>query len=244
MNLLHWGHKPVQFYQGLMIKADLGLHAQIAQMLRRELPGGGLVLDLGAGEGALCARLADLGYRMVAADKKADDFKCSRAAFECLDFDRPKEIEAFVAANEGRFDAVLGIEVIEHVQDPWQYARRLLRMARPGGLVLVTTPNTTSWLSRLQFLFTGRFHQFGPADLRYGHINPMTPYELEQVLSAAGAHELRVTPAGTLPPLYLSGIDRVTAFSLLALLLRPFMRGAVLDGWCVMATGRKPIRDA
>jgi len=46
-------------------------------------------------------------------------------------------------------------------------------------------------------------------------------------------------PAGTLPPVYINGSVRMLAMNLLALLLRPFSTG-ILDGWCVMATARKP----
>lgn len=238
MKWFFWGRKVPQHYRGLLMKADTGLHEQIAARLQAEIPAGSEILDLGAGEGALCERLVDLGYRVTAADKDAASFRCRRAAFSAIDFDAPTDIERFVAANAGRFDAVLGIEVIEHVQDPWQYARRLLSMAKPGGLVLVTTPNTASWLSRTRFFFTGRFHQFGDADLAYGHISPLSPWQLSLILRAAGGTGVEIVPAGTLPPVYLSGFAP-GLLSLLLLPLRPFMRG-LKDGWCIMATARRP----
>lgn len=234
-----FGKKKIQYYNGLLIKADLGLHEQIAEKIRLLVPIGAKILDMGAGEGALSARLSDMGYQVTAADKDRSSFKCKQSCFSCINFDVADELEKFVLRNENEFDAVLGIEVIEHVHDQWQYLLQLMRLAKKGGVILVTTPNTTSWLSRLIFFFTGRFHQFADSDLSYGHINPITPWELELILRESGADQIRISPAGTLPPIYLAGINRWAIFNVVCLVLRPFMRG-ILDGWCVIATARRP----
>lgn len=232
------GRKQPQYYNGLLIKADLGLHEQIAAKIKTEVPPGGKILDLGAGEGALSARLSDLGFQVTAADKDQENFKCTQANFSRINFDSPEEIAQFVAQHEGEFDAVLGIEVIEHVQDQWQYVRQLMRMAKKGGLVLITTPNTASWISRLLFFFTGRFHQFADDDLSYGHISPISPWELALILRELGANKVSISPAGTLPPIYITGLNKLTILNLLILPIRLVMSG-ILDGWCVMATARK-----
>jgi cyclopropane fatty-acyl-phospholipid synthase-like methyltransferase len=233
------GKKKSQYYNGLLIKADLGLHEQIAQMILEKVPRGGKILDLGAGEGALSERLSDLGYQVVAADKDKESFKSSKAIFSQINFDSPEEINDFVDGNDGVFDAVLGVEVIEHVQDQWKYIRQLLRMAKPHGVILITTPNTSSWISRVMFLLTGRFHQFLDTDLYYGHINPISPWELGLILSESGAKNIEIKSAGTLPPVYITGSVKMVLINLFALILRPFSKG-ILDGWCVMAVARKP----
>jgi SAM-dependent methyltransferase len=232
------GRKRQQYYKDILIKADMGLHEQIAEIILSEVPPGGKILDLGAGEGALSARLSDLGFQVTAADKDQENFKCTQANFSRINFDSPEEIAKFVAQHEGEFDAVLGIEVIEHVQDQWQYVRQLMRMAKQGGLILITTPNTASWLSRLLFFFTGRFHQFSDGDLSYGHINPISPWELELILRESGASQVSILPAGTLPPIYVTGLNKLSILNLLILPIRLVMSG-ILDGWCVMATARK-----
>lgn len=234
-----FGKKKAQYYKGLLIKADYGLHEQIAEKIQAEVAIGSKILDLGAGEGALSSRLSDLGYEVTSADKNSEDFKCKKSKFSCINFDSSEEISRFVADHEGKFDAVLGVEVIEHVQDQWQYVRQLMKMAKADGLVLITTPNTSSWLSRAQFFFTGRFHQFADADLSYGHINPLSPWELSLILRESGATDVSISPCGTLPPIYLTGFNKLSLLNLMILPIRPLMRG-LLDGWCVMATARKP----
>jgi 2-polyprenyl-3-methyl-5-hydroxy-6-metoxy-1,4-benzoquinol methylase len=234
----YYGRKKPEYYKNLLIKADLNLHDQIAVKIHKEIHHGGKVLDLGAGEGALSERLSDLGFHVTAADKDEENFKCKNAVFSRINFDNSEEISKFVEKYEGQFDAVLGVEVIEHVQDQWQYVRQLMKMAKPGGLVLITTPNTTSWYSRWVFFITGRFHQFADADLSYGHINPISAWELHLILKATNAVDVKIVPAGTLPAIYLGGLNRVTLLSLITFPLRPLMKGFV-DGWCIMATARK-----
>lgn len=48
-----------------------------------------------------------------------------------------------------------------------------MRAVNSGGLVSVTKPNTTSCLSRVIFLLSGRFCQFSSEDFSYGYINPV-----------------------------------------------------------------------
>jgi 2-polyprenyl-3-methyl-5-hydroxy-6-metoxy-1,4-benzoquinol methylase len=238
MKKYFFGKKSPQYYKGLVIKADLGLHMQIAEKIQAEVPLGGRILDFGAGEGALSARLADLGYHVTAADKDKDNFKCTQADFSCLDFESTDEVAGFVARNKDEFDAVLSVEVIEHVKDQWQYVQQLMKMVKREGLVLITTPNTTSWLSRLYFFIYGRFNEFFDANLSYGHINPISPWELELILRESGATQIKMFPAGTLPPIYISGLGKLAILNLMILPMRYFMKG-ILDGWCVMATARK-----
>jgi SAM-dependent methyltransferase len=232
------GRKTLQYYNGLLIKADLGLHDQIAKVLKEKLQTGASILDFGAGEGALSARLQDNGFCVTAADKDIDSFKCKEIFFSRVDFDIPSEVDAFTSANENAFDAVIGVEVIEHVQDQWKYAKQLMTMVKPGGLVLVSTPNTTSWLSRTIFFLTGKFHQFSDSDLHYGHISPVTTWELFLILKNAGGNEIAVRPAGTLPPIFLTGFNIISVLSILTLPFRLIMRGNI-NGWCVIATARK-----
>ena len=91
-------------------------------------------------------------------------------------------------------------------------------MTKPGGLILITTPNTTSWLSRLIFLISGRFHQFSDGDLSYGHISPITPWELNMIMSDSGVDNITVAPAGTLPPIYITGLNKLLIINFFALL--------------------------
>jgi SAM-dependent methyltransferase len=230
--------KPAEFYRGIRVKADLGLHEQVAAQVMALCADGGEVLDLGCGEGALSQRLADVGYRVLSVDVEEAVFRAS-TPFVRLDFNAQSSMDDFVSTHANRFDVVLGVEVIEHLQDPWRYLRNLTAMARPGGLILVTTPNVTSWYSRIRFLFTGRLHQFADSDRLYGHINPVAEDELRYIAASVGLDTLSIKPGGWLPKLWLAGEVRRVGANVLGFILRPLMRGT-RDGWCLIAVMRKP----
>ncbi len=241
-NKVFIGKKRPEYYNGLLMKADTGLHAQIANKISElSLPHGAKVLDYGAGEGALSERLSDMGYKITAADTDIDAFKCSKAVFDQVDFDNEKEFSNFIAKNTGQFDVVISVEVIEHVQDQWGYVRQLMSLVKPSGYLLITTPNTTSWLSRFQFFFKGQFCSFDDHGLKYGHINPISSWELSLMIRRCGAQDIDIQSAGTLPLLYLAP-NRQLLIGLLVLPFRLFMRG-IVDGWCVMATAQKPTQS-
>lgn len=136
------------------MKADTGLHEEIAHKLRKPVPRcGASILDCGAGEGALSERLTDMGYIVTAIDIDYAAFKCKGATFEQVNFDDPEGFPRYVARNESTFDVVISVEVVEHVQDQWGYVRQLMQLVRPSGLLLLTTPHTTSWLSGFKFFY-------------------------------------------------------------------------------------------
>lgn len=233
------GRKKPEYYNGLLMKADLGLHEQIAQKLQETLPKGSKILDFGCGEGALSQRLSDLGYIVVAVDMNADDFKAKNVEFKQINFNFREEVEIFLNNNYENFDAVLGIEIIEHIHNPWQYIDDLLKMVNKDGFILITTPNTTSWISRFTFLLSGKFHQFGDADLEYGHVAPISSWELDVILKEKKLKNIEFKEVGTLPPLYITGVNKLLILNFIALIFRPFMKGHI-DGWCIMVTARKP----
>lgn len=235
--MIYIGRKEKKYYKNILMMVDLGMHEQIFAELTSLVPPGSSVLDLGCGEGALSQRLVDNGYKVFSVDKNPGYFKCQGSTFIEVDFDKAGQLDAFIASHEESFDAVIGIEVIEHVENQWDYMRGLKRMCKTGGHLFVSTPNTQSWLSRLQFLRAGRFHQFSDPDLEYGHISPLTQWELDVIIKWLGLNKIRSVGVGTLPPLYITSLKTAVA-SLIGLVLRPFMKGQI-DGWCVLSICRK-----
>lgn len=239
-NLIIFGNKKLQYYNDILIKADLGLHEQIENKLKELLSAGSEVLDVGAGEGALSERLSDAGFKVTALDINETDFKSKKAKFCQLNFNDENELNNFSIRFSEKFDAVIGVEVIEHIENPWKYVDFMKRLIKPGGILLITTPNITSWLSRMIFLFEGRFHQFSDGDLSYGHIAPITNWELQVILKNSGFEKIDILPAGTLPFLWIVMDKRLLFYNFVSLFLRPFMR-SIKKGWVIMCTAKKPI---
>ena len=103
------------------------------------------ILDVGCGGGLVCEPLARLGGRVTGIDPAAENIEAARrhAHGQGLDIEyRAARIEDL--ASEGRtFDAVVCFEVVEHVPDVGAFLKTLASLARPGGLLLLSTINRT-----------------------------------------------------------------------------------------------------
>lgn len=162
-------------------------------VLRQLPPAPARVLDLGSGEGALASRLTQLGYHVIACDLNPVKTGTFGALRLTLDGEWP--------VRPGVFDIVLLVEVIEHVDDPAGVVRRAVRTLRPGGTIVVTTPNIENFLSRAHFLRSGLYGRwFEEQDLARArgvrgvdHISPIHPTSLRRVLFEAGATVVAVT---------------------------------------------------
>ena len=114
------------------------------------------------------------------------------------------------------FAGVVCLEGVEHMLDPFTLLGELIRVAQPGGRVVISTPNITNMYSRLQFLFTGTLYQFHPSQLsdvapdevadRF-HVGPQSYFDLRYRAQYFGARVLNVdgdkVKRGALLPLYL-----------------------------------------
>ena len=230
--------KPLTYYKGIRIKADIGLHEQLEDIILKHLKKTEKILDFGCGEGALSQRLKDDGYQVYSVDINAKDFK-AETEFEMLDFNNADMVAQFYERHHEEFSMVIGVEVIEHVENPWQYIRDLKSLVKPGGYILLSTPNITSWYSRIRFLFYGRFHQFNDVDREYGHINPIALDELEWIGKGLELELVEKKPGGWLPRIWFSRSIIDTGINLLGSFFSLFMKG-IYDGWCIITLFRKP----
>lgn len=233
------GRREVRRYGSRQVCADTDLHERaIAHLLARVAPGS-RVADVGCGQGAFAARMADSGYAVVGLDViAAEEQAAAEFDYLAVDLFDAAARARFAEAHGATFDAVVLLEVLEHVRDPWATLEFCRSLLRPGGLLLLSTPNVTSFYSRFRFLTGGRLHQFEPSDLSYGHINPMTALMVETVLAETGFRLLEKAPGPPMPVLVWDpsvptlGLRLLhSASTLVAAALVPLMRGGDLDGW-------------
>jgi 2-polyprenyl-3-methyl-5-hydroxy-6-metoxy-1,4-benzoquinol methylase len=187
-SLIQWGTPKPENYRGILMRANPTLHQEAFDLLQSYAKKDGRVIDLGSGQGAFAARLSDNGFAVTSVDKNPDDFKAENVEFVAVDFDDSDQVDAFRRQHAALYDVAVGMEVIEHVENPWEYFRFLLSLVRPGGVVLLTTPNAGSAYSRVDFLFSGLFSHFTEQDFQEsGHINPLTIHELDIIVRSTGA---------------------------------------------------------
>jgi 2-polyprenyl-3-methyl-5-hydroxy-6-metoxy-1,4-benzoquinol methylase len=159
----------------------------------------GDVLDFGAGTGSLTRRLvATARFRSVTG---ADLYPRSADLPPPVKWIEGDLNEPLPLPPE-TFDLVVAAEVIEHLENPRAVCRELHRLLRPGGAVLLSTPNNESWRSIIALVVRGHFVAFG--DTAYpAHITALTRVDLERVLKEAGFGRIAFafTDVGGLPGL-------------------------------------------
>ncbi len=103
------------------------------------------ILDIGCGGGLVAEPLTRLGAVMTGIDPAADTISAAQAhaAEQGLSIDyRATRAEALVESGE-TFDAVLCLEVIEHVPDVRAFLGIVAELVRPGGVMILSTINRT-----------------------------------------------------------------------------------------------------
>jgi len=99
------------------------------------------VLDVGCGSGVLLARMKALGWE--ASGVEVDPGGVAAALARGVTVHQGQLADAKFPA--GHFDAVHSAHVIEHVYDPMSLLRECFRILKPGGTLVILTPNTWSW---------------------------------------------------------------------------------------------------
>ncbi len=112
------------------------------------------ILDVGCGNGSqLSLRLAHLGFDVTGIDP--DDSSIAHALRLAENTPQARFLRASVEDVEDTFDVVILSEVLEHVKEPETLLRAAVRLLKPPGIVIVTTPNgfgefeIDSWLFRV-----------------------------------------------------------------------------------------------
>jgi 2-polyprenyl-3-methyl-5-hydroxy-6-metoxy-1,4-benzoquinol methylase len=189
----------------------------------------GVIVDVGCGSGRLRAALAGRAARYVGVDAVRHDGFPAGAELVAADLDREP-----IPLPDGAADAAVALETIEHLENPRQLVRELARVVRPGGVVVVSTPNQRSLLSLLTLVTKGRFNAFQEADYP-AHRTALLDVDLARIAAECGLTdiEIRFTQRGRVP---------LSAWQYPAWLSRRFPRA--LSDNVLMAARRPPQEPA
>ena len=152
------------------------------------------LLDIGCGGGLLSEPMARLGAEIVGADAAEANIKTAQthAAQQGLEIDyRVQTAEQLNAAGE-KFDAILNMEVIEHVADPQVFLNECAAMLKPDGIMFLATLNRTLKSFALAIVGAEYILRWLPRGTHEWD-KFITPAELEVMASKAGLDTLSTT---------------------------------------------------
>jgi len=159
----------MQFLDGEHVRLASGNNFQeLLETLRGYLPAQGRLLDFGAGWGFFVAAARDAGWDAAGIEPQPGRALYARESLG-LDVRSTTLVPGLFPA--GHFDAVVALQVFEHLDDPAAEIDRIREVLRPGGLLVIEVPSIASPLvkvmgGRHRHFETDHFWFFSPDTLR------------------------------------------------------------------------------
>lgn len=177
-------------------------------MLRRLRADGSIrtILDMGCGNGNFAASLADAGYQMFGVDMSRKGVELAEARGKGQ-FARASVYDDLrsVFPQQASFDAIVCIEVIEHLYSPRVAMKRAFEALAPGGTLLITTPYW-GYLKNILLAVTNRMDALLTALWDGGHIKHWSRKTLTTLLHEQGFEVIDFYGAGRRVPYLWSGM--------------------------------------
>jgi SAM-dependent methyltransferase len=127
-------------------------------------------LDYGCGRGALSHAAIECGARPVGVEPNPNARNTAR---QTSPFPIYESLEALqTGRGDSPFDFIFLWEVIEHLREPWRELAELRKLLKPGGRIVISTPNANGLNARLlrsrwdNYMNPTHFYYFAPASLR------------------------------------------------------------------------------
>jgi 2-polyprenyl-6-hydroxyphenyl methylase/3-demethylubiquinone-9 3-methyltransferase len=179
------------------VRDELARHFPAADGGRRDIRAGkplaGLsIVEIGCGGGILCEPLARLGAQMIGIDPAAGniDIAHRHAAAADLAIDYRATTAEDLATLGTQFDAVLAMEVVEHVIDMPAFVKTVGSLVRPGGILFAATLNRT--LKSFALAIVGAEYVLGWLPKGTHHWEKfVTPEELAEAMETADIDTIR-----------------------------------------------------
>lgn len=159
----------------------------VLEVLRRTPPG--RLLDVPSGDGVISEAARTMGWSACELDLFAREGTKGVQADAC----------AALPFRTGVFDALVSLEGIEHFEDQTGFLRECSRVLRPGGLMVLTTPNVMHLSSRVSAFWTGQrmmrqgfvnevstLRERNGSRLYHGHAYLIDAFRLRYILRVVG----------------------------------------------------------
>ncbi len=84
------------------------------------------------------------------------------------------------------FDLILGLDVLEHLKDPWHVVRKLHGLLRPGGAIVVSLPNIAHYSVSFPLLLRGRWNYATEGLLDQTHLRFFVQRTAAELMTSSG----------------------------------------------------------
>ncbi len=171
-----------------------GIHEKVIEYLSDKPKG--RILDIPTGLGALAKKLSEMNFTVSCCDVDTSQFLAQPLKVDQGD------LNGKIPYGDNEFDYVCFLEAIEHTENPYNAVRELARVLKPGGTLIMSTPNYLNIERRLKFLVTGFFTKPVPQDMfrerfhgqTYAmHLSPIGYTLIRFMLEHAGFHITEMT---------------------------------------------------
>jgi len=203
------GNPLQEFYENPAVPLSSGpdraqRQARMLAAVLQGFAGPAVIVDVGCGDGSALAVAArqNPAHRFAGIDWSGDALR--RASALGLTVLRAGVTAPGLPVGDGAADVVIMSELIEHLVDPDGAVAEVRRVLRPGGSLLLSTPNLAAWYNRgllavgIQPIFSevslrGVFGR--PGSVVAGHLRLFTRRALTEFLTASGFRCVTVTGA-------------------------------------------------
>lgn len=197
---MDYGYKDAQYKTPAYL-----LDSVVAALQPLRARGASSLFEIGCGNGYVAAELAQSGWQVTATEVSAEGVNVARAEYGSsgVRFEEASIYDLDLASRFNRFDVVLSIEVIEHLQYPRELFRKSFELLKPGGTLILTTPYH-GYLKNLAIAVTGGWDKHFGVDWDVGHIKFFSPATLGRMAAECGFVNPHWRGLGRIPGLWKS----------------------------------------
>lgn len=235
-----------EYYKGALLISSLANSQVVMDKIKAMFPEpkGKCVLDVGAGEGAQAMMLRDAGFSVECIDVESLRYIPLDIPFRHLDAD-----EGLARSlPEEKYDLVIAIEVLGYLREPFKFFEEAFALLRPGGCLLITMNNITSFVSRATFATEGTFLNCPKGQTNFEHhpsITTLPWFAYERMFRAVGFEDVETEETDSLSIVCLQSWKHIL-HSVVRLIMYVLSLKSPSDprvGKQVLVCGRKPITE-